>query len=95
MVKEHWLNKIYRMVDRLYPFCEERDTYKYQLLEKGKVVYSGFTYDFSRRGVEHRRDFPSATIKQVGRRVTRKEALKWERRQSPNRMSYAKIAGTI
>ncbi len=57
----------------------ERDTYKYQLKEGRKTVYSGITYDFARRGVEHRKDYPNATLKQVGRRTTREAALKWER----------------
>ncbi len=78
----------------------ERNTYKYQLVEGSKwfglrrnVVYSSITYDFSRRGVEHRRDFPSATIKQVGGKVTREEGLKWLKKQ--NKTSYARIAHTI
>ena len=57
----------------------EKDTYKYQLKERRKVVHRGITYDLARRGVEHRKDFPNATIKQVGRRTTRDAALKWER----------------
>lgn len=57
----------------------ERDTYKYQLKEGRKAIYRGITYDLERRGVEHRKDYPSATIKQVGRRTTRESALKWER----------------
>lgn len=60
----------------------ERDTYRYQLIENGKVVYSGLTYDFARRGVEHGRDYPSASIRQVGKRVTREEGLKWVEKQS-------------
>ncbi len=56
---------------------EEKDTYKYELLYKGKVVYRGITYDLSRRGVEHRQDFPDATLKQVGRSTTRLKALEW------------------
>jgi len=56
----------------------EKDTYKYQLKEGRKVVYRGITYDVARRAVEHRQDFPNATIKQVGRRTTRDSALKWE-----------------
>ena len=57
----------------------ERDTYKYQLKEGRKTVYRGITYDLKRRGVEHKKDYPSATIKQVGRRTSREAALKWER----------------
>jgi len=57
----------------------EKDTYKYQLKEGRKAVYRGVTYDLARRGVEHRKDFPNATIKPVGRRTTRESALKWER----------------
>ncbi len=57
----------------------ERDTYKYQLKEGRTTVYRGITYDLARRGVEHRNDYPNATIKQVGRRTTQESALKWER----------------
>lgn len=71
----------------------ERNVYRYQLKEFGKVVYSGITYDFSRRGAEHRKDFPSATIKQVGGVVTREEGLKWVSKQKPNRTSRARIVG--
>lgn len=57
----------------------ERDTYKYQLKEGCTTIYRGITYDLARRGVEHRKDHPSATIKQVGCRTTRESALNWQR----------------
>ncbi len=57
----------------------ERDTHKYQLKEGRRVVYRGITYDLARRAAEHRVDFPKATLKQVGRCITRDAALKWER----------------
>lgn len=57
----------------------ERDTYKYQLKKGHKVVHRGITYDLDRREAEHQERFPDAEIKQVGRKTTRKAALKWER----------------
>jgi len=59
---------------------EERDTYKYHLMQGGKVVYRDITYDPNRREAEHQREFPGSRIKQVGRRTTREKALKWKRR---------------
>ena len=73
----------------------EKDIYRYQLVKNGKVVYSGITYDLSRRGAEHRRYFPNATIKQVGKKVTWKEGLKWKEKQSQTKMSNARNVDTI
>lgn len=71
----------------------EKNIYRYKLTEKSKVVYWGITYDFSRRGVGHRKDFPGATIKQVGKPITLGEGLKWLRKQ--NRILSARTADTI
>ena len=57
----------------------ERDTHKYQLKKGHKVVHRGITYDLDRREAEHQERFPETEIKQVGRKTTRKAALKWER----------------
>ena len=59
----------------------ECDTYKYHLRQNGKVVHSGATYDIARREVEHQEEFPGSRIEQVGPKVTREEAIKWQRRQ--------------
>ncbi len=56
-----------------------RNTHKYHLKQGRKVVYRGITNDLERRHLEHQHDFPGAKIEQVGRRTTRKAALKWER----------------
>lgn len=57
----------------------ERDTHKYQLKKGHKVVHRGITYDLARREAEHQERFPDSHIRQVGRKVTREAALKWER----------------
>ena len=57
----------------------ERDTYKYQLKKGGKIVHSGITNDLNPREAEHQERFPGTKLKQVGRRVTKESALKWER----------------
>ena len=56
------------------------DTFRYFLLDRrGRVVYRGVTNDLRRREREHQARFPGATIHQVGRKITRPSALKWER----------------
>lgn len=57
----------------------ERNTYKYQLKQGHKTVHKGITYDLERREAQHQEQFPGSRIKQVGRRVSRETALKWER----------------
>jgi predicted GIY-YIG superfamily endonuclease len=57
----------------------ERNTYKYHLKQGHKTVHKGITYDLERREAQHQEQYPSSTIKQVGRLVTRDAALKWER----------------
>ncbi len=57
----------------------ERNTYKYHLKKGGKVVHKGITYDLARREAQHQEEHPGSRIHQVGHRVTREAALKWER----------------
>lgn len=64
---------------------EEEDTYKYHLIHKGKIVHRGVTYDLDRREVEHQETWLGAWIKQVGRKTTRKEAVKWLNNQPERR----------
>ena len=56
----------------------QRDTYKYQYLEGGRVKHSGITNDLDRREGELRRQYGPGHIKQVGRRTTREAAKDWE-----------------
>ena len=65
--------------------CAEKDTYKYYLVHNDCVVYAKITYDICRRTIEHRKDFPSATIKQVGNKVSHEEAFKWLKHQRAKR----------
>ena len=57
----------------------ERDTYKYHLKQGRTTVHKGITYDLERREAQHQEQYPTSRIKQVGRRVGREAALKWER----------------
>ena len=59
--------------------AEERDTHKYHLKDGKKVVHRGITNDLERREAQHQEEFPGSHIQQVGRRITRNAALKWER----------------
>ena len=59
---------------------KEKNTYKYRLKQGDKVVCYGITYDLARRQAEHRKDYPGATMEQVGERTTWKKAVRWERR---------------
>ena len=53
----------------------ERDTYKYHVKQGRRTVHRGITYDLTRREAEHKREFPSSRVEQVGRRTTRDAAL--------------------
>lgn len=66
---------------------DEKDTYKYHLKKGRGVLHRGITDDMTRREVEHQRDYPGSRIQQVGRRTTRKAALKWEREGGKRRYS--------
>lgn len=52
---------------------------KYDVVIGGKIIYSGITKDFERRKQEHKREWPNATVKQVGGPVTEESAHEWER----------------
>jgi len=56
-----------------------RDTIKYHLTKDRKVVHRGITNDLERREREHQEEFPGSKIKQIGNKVPRESALKWER----------------
>jgi hypothetical protein len=60
-------------------FSEPRDTYKYVYIQDGRIRHGGVTNDLDRREQEHRAGWRGGTIHQVGRRVTRRSALAWER----------------
>lgn len=60
---------------------EPRDTYKYRLWHRGKVVHKGITNDLERREREHRQKWPGGRIAQVGNRTTRSAARQWEEDQ--------------
>ena len=60
----------------------KRDTTRYNLWRKGKIVRTGITNDPDRREQEHRRRYgPNANLIPVGPKVTRETALKWEDEQ--------------
>lgn len=58
-----------------------RDTHKYRLWHKGKVVHKGITNDLERRENEHQDKWPGSRIEPIGPKVTRRAALDWERDQ--------------
>ncbi|MCH9019147.1 MAG: hypothetical protein IIA73_02095 [Proteobacteria bacterium] len=58
-----------------------KDTYKYQFKVGNKVVYGGITNDLERSEKEHRQEWPSGHIKQVGQRTTVEAAREWEKDQ--------------
>jgi len=56
-----------------------RDTYKYHLKSRRRIIHRGITNDLDRREQEHQTKYPGSEIRQVGRRTTREAALEWER----------------
>ena len=59
--------------------AKKRNTSRYTLREKAKIVGFGITNDLERREDEHREDGKRFTsMKQEGRRVTRESAEQWE-----------------
>lgn len=58
---------------------KEKNTYKYQLKIGKKVILRSIAYDLNRREAEHQDEFPGSRVEQIGRKTTRKAALKWER----------------
>lgn len=58
----------------------ERDTYKYQFVDRSnRIIHSGITNDLDRREGELRRQYGDGNIRQVGRRTTREAAKEWEK----------------
>lgn len=51
----------------------------YDVSIKGRIVHSGITKDLERRKLEHKKEWPNATIKQVGGSVTEESAHEWEK----------------
>lgn len=57
-----------------------RDTYRYHITRGNKILHRGITDDLDRRYGEHKRRYGhDVKIRQVGCRVTRDSALRWER----------------
>ena len=61
-----------------------RNTYRYHFKLGNKIVHTDITYDIDRREAEHQREpgWSKGHIKQVGLRITRADALEWEREQA-------------
>lgn len=60
----------------------ERNTNKYHLKIKNKIIRSGITNDLDRREREHQREYEDKVhIVKVGNTTTRKAARKWEKEQ--------------
>ena len=59
--------------------AKKKTTIKYQMKQGQKIVHRGITNDPVRRESEHQKEYPGATLKQVGRKTTREGALRWER----------------
>lgn len=58
----------------------KRDTYRYHIKCGKKILHRGITNDLNRRHGEHKQNYGSdVTITQVGPRVSRNSALRWER----------------
>ena len=61
---------------------DRRDTYKYYLMKRGKIIHVGITNDLERREREHQEEFGNdVRIVQQGHRTTREAALEWEDEQ--------------
>jgi len=56
-----------------------RDTYRYHFIKGGKIVHRGETDDLDRREAELRVKYGGGHIVQIGPKVTKETALKWER----------------
>ena len=55
-----------------------RDTYRYHYIVDRKIVHRGITNNLGRREQEHHQNYGDGSIKQIGPRVTRDSALRWE-----------------
>lgn len=57
----------------------ERNTNRYHFIKDRKVVHRGITDGLEERETAHQQAFGGGHIKQIGPKVTRESALKWER----------------
>jgi predicted GIY-YIG superfamily endonuclease len=53
--------------------------YKYHFKTGNKIKHGGITKNLDRREREHRQAWPNGHIMQVGRQVTKRGALRWEK----------------
>lgn len=60
---------------------QNRNHVKYRYKQGNTDSHTGITTNPARRQAEHQRANPGGHLKQVGRRVTKESALKWERDQ--------------
>lgn len=60
---------------------QNRDHVKYHYKQGNRIIHTGITTDPVRREAEHQRTNPGGHLEQVGRPVTKDEALKWESTQ--------------
>ena len=56
-----------------------RDTFKFHVIKGRKVVHRGITNDLNRVQAAMQRTWPASEVRQIGRRTTRAQALRWER----------------
>ncbi len=61
--------------------AKPRDTYKYYLKIKNKIVHGGITDNIERREQEHKQKWADGHIFQVGRRTTEDAAREWEKKK--------------
>lgn len=59
----------------------KRDTYKYLVKIRNKVVDGGITKDLERREGERQREYPGSHLYKVGNRTTEEGAREWEKEQ--------------
>jgi len=57
----------------------KRTTYKYLFKVGNRIKHVGFTSDLSRRETELTRGTPRGHVRKVGRRTTRRAAIRWAR----------------
>lgn len=55
-----------------------RNYSRYQFKIGNKIVHGGITTDLERREQEHQEKWPNGHIMQVGPKVTKESAQKWE-----------------
>ncbi len=59
-----------------------KDTYKYILIYKGELIRCDVTTDLVRRQNEHLERYSGCIVEKVGRKTTRRGALKWKSKQN-------------